>query len=119
MLISDGIDIGSRGKLEVAVREAQTANAIVYAICYPNPQEYGCGYLKSIAEPTGGRMFDLASRQPLGEIFREIQEELRSQYALGYTPTNAVRDGTFRRIEVKVTRPGFKVRTRRGYYGEK
>jgi VWFA-related protein len=119
VLISDGIDIGSRAKLEVAVREAQTANAIVYAICYPNPHEYGCGYLKSIAEPTGGRMFDLASRQPLGEIFREIQEELRSQYALGYTPSNSSRDGTFRRIEVKVTRPGLKVRTRRGYYAEK
>ena len=95
LIVSDGIDIGSRTNLEMAVREAQTANAIVYSICYPNPHEAGCGYLKSLSDPTGGRMFDLASRTPLGEIFRIIEAELRSQYSLGFC---AVERGTRRRV---------------------
>jgi VWFA-related protein len=118
LLISDGIDIGSRASLATAVREAQSANAIVYAICYPNPHESGCGYLKALADPTGGRMFDLASRTPLSEIFRTIQQELRSQYSLGYTPAISARDGAFRKIEVKLKRPGLHARTRKGYYAE-
>lgn len=118
LIVSDGIDIGSRTNLEMAVREAQTANAIVYSICYPNPHEAGCGYLKSLSDPTGGRMFDLASRTPLGEIFRIIEAELRSQYALGFVPSSEGREGAFHKLQVQVRKSGMKVLARKGYYAE-
>jgi VWFA-related protein len=52
----------------------------------------------------------------LDEIFKEIQDELRSQYAIGYAPTNSVKDGTFRRIEIKADQKELKVQARKGYY---
>jgi VWFA-related protein len=116
VVISDGIDIGSRTNLEIAVRNAQTANAIVYTICYPNEHESGCGYLKGLSDPTGGRMFDLAAKKPLSEIFHTIEEELRSQYSLGIVPDDAAPEGTFRKLQVRVRRGGMHVRARKGYY---
>ena len=52
----------------------------------------------------------------LQKAFDEIAAELRSQYSLGYTPTNRAHDGKFRKIEIKVKRPGLRVQARRGYY---
>ena len=116
VIISDGIDIGSRDNLETGVRQAQTADAIVYSICYPNPHESGCGFLKSLSEPTGGRMFDLRSKTPLSEIFRIIEAELRSQYSLGFVPSNTARDRSFHKLHVRVRRTGMRVLARKGYY---
>ena len=118
VIISDGIDIGSRTNLETAVRQAQTANAIVYSICYPNPHESGCGYLKSLSDPTGGRMFDLALRTPLGEIFGTIEAELRSQYSLGFVPSGTAWDGSFHKLQVRVRRNGMRILARKGYYAQ-
>jgi VWFA-related protein len=118
VIISDGIDIGSRASLDGAVREAQTANAIVYGICYPNPHESGCGYLKNLSEPTGGRMFDLRSKTSLDEFFRIIEAELRSQYSLGFVPSNAAGDRSFHKLQVRVRRTGMRVLARKGYYVE-
>ena len=119
VIISDGIDIGSRTDLESAVRQAQTANVIVYSICYPNPHESGCGYLKSLSDPTGGRMFDLQAKTPLSEIFGMIEAELRSQYALGFVPAGAAPDGAFHKLQVRVRKSGLRVLARKGYYAEK
>jgi VWFA-related protein len=118
VIISDGIDIGSRTTAEMAVRQAQTANAIVYSICYPNEHESGCGYLKAMSDPTGGRMFDLGTKTPLGEIFRTIEEELRSQYSLAFVPEDTARDGAFRKLQVRVRTKGMRVLARKGYYAE-
>jgi VWFA-related protein len=116
VIISDGIDIGSRASLEVAVRQAQTANAIVYSVCYPNPHESGCGYLKSLSDPTGGRMFDLGGKTPLAEIFRTIEDELRSQYSLAFVPDGTARPGVFQKLQVRVEGRGMRVLARKGYY---
>jgi VWFA-related protein len=118
VIISDGIDIGSRTSIEKAVRLAQTANAIVYGICYPNEHVSGCAYLQSLADPTGGRMFDLRAKTHLSEIFRIIQEDLRSQYSLGFVPENTARDGSFRKLQVRVKGRGLRVLARKGYYAE-
>jgi VWFA-related protein len=118
VIISDGIDIGSRNRLEAAVRQAQTANVIVYSICYPNEHESGCGYLKSLSDPTGGRMFDLGAKMPLSEIFRTIEDELRSQYSLAFVPIDTPNDGSFRKLQVKLGRKGLRVLARKGYYPE-
>jgi VWFA-related protein len=116
LVISDGIDIGSRQTIQNAIGAAQTANTIVYGICYRNARESGCSYLHDIADPTGGRMFAVTPETPLASIFETIQEELRSQYSIGYVSTNAARDGSYRKLRVEVRPKGLKVETRKGYY---
>ena len=116
LIVSDGLDNGSRMHMEEALQAAQETNTIVYAICY-DQKFFGCDFLKSLAEPTGGRMFDAGrKRKSLGEIYQTIEDELRSQYAIGYVPINQVRDGKFRKLAVKVVSPGLRVSARRGYY---
>jgi VWFA-related protein len=116
LVISDGMDIGSRQNIASAIRAVQAANTIVYGICYRNTRENGCSYLQSLAEPTGGRMFPVTPDTPLSAIFETIQEELRSQYSLGYVSTNTARDGSFRKLQVEVRPKGVKVEARKGYF---
>jgi len=116
LVISDGVDIGSRQTIQNVIRAVQSANTIVYGICYRTSRESGCSYLHSLAEPTGGRMFAITPKTPLSAIFETIQEELRSQYSLGYASTNTARDGSYRKLQVGVRPKGFKVEARKGYY---
>jgi VWFA-related protein len=116
LIISDGLDNGSRMHIEEALEAVQETNTIVYGICY-DQKFFGCEFLKSLAEPTGGRMFDASKkRKSLGEIYQSIEDELRSQYAIGYVPVNQTHDGKFRKLAVKVDSPGQRVSVRRGYY---
>ncbi|MFN0110063.1 MAG: VWA domain-containing protein [Blastocatellia bacterium] len=73
-------------------------------------------YLLRIAEETGGRIFLPESFDKLGDAYQQVAEELRSQYVIFYTPTNPVRDGSYRSIRVKVKTPGYRATTRFGYY---
>ena len=116
LIISDGLDNGSQLHMDDALEAVQETNTIVYAICY-DQKFFGCQYLKNLAEPTGGRMFDAGKkRQSLGEIYQAIEDELRSQYAIGYVPVNRERDGKYRKLAVKVTSRGLRVSVRSGYY---
>ena len=115
VIISDGLDNGSPIKLEDAVRAVEASNVVVFGICYENPRVPGCSYLKSLSEPSGGRMFRVDAKTSLPEIFRIIEEELRSQYSLGYVSTNPARDGGFRKLRVDIPK-GLKVDVRKGYY---
>jgi VWFA-related protein len=116
LIISDGLDNGSRMHIEEALEAVQETNTIVYGICY-DQKFFGCEFLKSLAEPTGGRMFDASKkRKSLGEIYQSIEDELRSQYAIGYVPVNQTHDGKFRKLAVKLDSPGLRVSVRRGYY---
>ncbi len=116
LIVSDGLDNGSRMHSEEALQAVQSTNTIVYAICY-DQKFFGCDLLKQLAEPTGGRVFDAGrKRTPLSEIYRTIENELRSQYALGYVPTNQEHDGKFRKLAIKVDQPGLRVAARRGYF---
>ncbi len=128
VLITDGVDVGSRMRLEQALEAAQKADAIIYSIYYVDPQAYwgrGRGYgfgapsnaaLRRLSEETGGRLFEVTKRKPLAAIFEELQQEMRSQYALGYTPESPVHDGSFRRLEVRTRQKDLKVQARKGYY---
>jgi VWFA-related protein len=115
VVISDGLDNGSQKKLEEAVAAAQTTNTIVYGICYQAGFS-GCSFLNNLAEPAGGRAFKVETKTPLSKIFQTIEDEMRSQYALGYVPTNRAHDGSFRKLQVRVQKPGLRVRTRKGYF---
>jgi len=121
ILITDGIDEGSRYPKSKAIEAAQKADAIIYSIEYFDRGAYGMfapsnSALREISEDTGGRVFKVDRKHTLEEVFREIQDELRSQYAIGYAPTNPAKDGTFRRIEIRTDQKDFKVQARKGYY---
>ena len=72
-----------------------------------------------MAEETGGRVIDVGSMKHLQEAFHQIAEELRDQYTLSYYPSNATRDGKFRKIKVETIDKELKVLARRGYYAPK
>jgi VWFA-related protein len=115
LIVSDGLDNGSQKHLDDAVQAVQATNTIVYGVCY-DQKFFGCAFLNSLARPTGGRMFVTGKKQTLDEIFHIIEEELRSQYSIGFAPVNAAHDGKFRKLEVKVLTPGLRASARRGYY---
>ncbi len=82
-----------------------------------NP-EYAAGrdYMSKLAQYSGGLLVDASRIENLGAAFGRIAQELRSRYSLGYYPKDTKPDGRFRKIEVRVNRPGVTVRTRQGYY---
>jgi VWFA-related protein len=127
VLITDGVDQGSRYKIEQAIEQAQKADAIIYSIYYMDNRAYGGhmsfggggeGYLKKMSEETGGRVMKVDNKNSLENIFDQISQELRSQYSIGYTPTNPSNNGGFRRVEVHVPQreKELKVQVRKGYY---
>jgi VWFA-related protein len=124
ILITDGDDQGSRETMKAAIEAAQKADAIIYGILYVDRQFYGGlgmgysgeGVLKQMAEETGGRLFQVDRKNPLDAIFTQIQQEMRTQYAIGYTPTNGKKDGTFRKIDLRANTRDLKVQVRKGYY---
>lgn len=124
ILITDGDDQGSRETMKAAIEAAQKSDAIIYGILYVDRQFYGSfnmgysgeGVLKQMAEETGGRLFQVDRKATLDTIFEQIQQEMRTQYAIGYTPTNSKKDGSFRKIDLKVNNKDLKVQVRKGYY---
>jgi VWFA-related protein len=72
-------------------------------------------YLRDLSERSGARLYRAESVSNLEDAFTQIAAELRQQYSLSYYPTNATRDGSFRRIRVRVDQPGLVVRSRDGY----
>jgi VWFA-related protein len=72
--------------------------------------------LKQMSEETGGRLFHVSRKNPLSEIFRQLQEEMRSQYAIGFTSSNEKKDGGFRKLEIRAQDKNLKVQARKGYY---
>jgi VWFA-related protein len=121
VLITDGVDMGSHYDLRESIEAAQKADTIIYSIYYNDPSAYGYwgssdGDLKRMSEETGGRVFKVDRNHTLDQIFNEIQEEVRSQYALSYTPANTDRNGEFRKLEIKPVRKDLKVQARKGYY---
>ncbi len=114
IVISDGLDNGSPVHLDSVMEAVQTTNTIVYGICFESGFS-GCSFLKNISDPTGGRTFRV-KKIPVAEIFATIQQEMRSQYALGYVSTNRAHDGTFRKLQVRILPKGLHVAARKGYY---
>jgi VWFA-related protein len=125
VVITDGVDTGSKKSREQAIREAQLADTVVYSIYYVDNGAYGGGLvfggggegdLKKMSEETGGRVLKVDRKNTLDDLFKEIQEEMRSQYAIAYSPTNPKKDGTYRKVEFKMANKDHKVQARKGYY---
>lgn len=128
VVITDGGDTASKVDYHDAVRAAQEAEAIVYSIIVV-PIEANAGRdlggehaLVQIAEDTGGKHYYASSLPQLDEAFKQISDELRTQYLLAYYPSQRLSESEFRRIAVSVSgtpETGFQVRHRSGYYTSK
>ena len=120
VIVTDAQDEGSKVRLEEAVEAAQRTDTVVH-ILLVGDSRFGInsGVAHKITEETGGRSIYVNSEKHLVEAFDQISEELRSQYTLGYYPTNAARDGKFRKIKVEMNNHDLKVLARKGYYAPK
>lgn len=143
IILSDGVDRGSKVTLAEAVETAQRADTIVYSILFSDEEDYGSshgygggGYggrgghggrhpqqdrpdgkkiLQQISNETGGRFFEVSKKETVDKIYAEIDEELRNQYSLGYTPEKDDPPG-YHKIHVSTYNKDLKVQARDGYY---
>ncbi len=130
ILISDGVDHGSKVGEKEATAAAHHADALIYCIRYFDSSAYGgrsgggmdrdegaigTKTLKMLSQETGGREFEVSKKLSLKEIYEKIQEELRNQYNLGYTPSNTA-GNEFRTIKLRTKDSKLEVVTRAGYY---
>ena len=125
ILLSDGVNTSGRKKLDEAVEAAIKAEAVIYSIGVGDDYYGGInkGTLNKISERTGGRAFYPRDERELREAFRQIQEEMRSQYLLAYEPSNPSKDGTYRKIEIQLANPELlkqkvKLTHRQGYFAK-
>ncbi len=126
LLITDGVDMGSRKTLNQAIESAHRSDAIIYGIYYFDRGAYGYhmfgvsdGDLRKMSEDTGGRVFRVERKTTLEDIFKQLEDEMRNQYTLSYSSSNTNRDGGFRKLEIKVKNKELKVQARRGYYASR
>jgi Ca-activated chloride channel family protein len=126
LVISDGGDNRSRytrGELQRAVRESevQIFSIGIFDVYAPTEEEQnGPLLLSEISLATGGRLFKVLDLQDLADIAERISEELRDEYVLGYTPSDRKRDGTWRKLKVRLLPPPglpeLQAHSREGYY---
>jgi VWFA-related protein len=118
VLISDGEDTVSSVYLDEAIKECQRAETIIYAISTNWTPSRGKSdkVLTQMAVDTGGQVFFPPSAEEMSNSFHGIEEELRSQYALTYTPADFKEDGSFRPIYLYCNDRRYQVRTRKGYF---
>ena len=132
IVLSDGVDTGSKVSLSTAVEAAQRADTLVYSILFEDPEMYGGlvlgrgglgggmdgkRVLQQISRETGGRFFEVSRKSPLAKVYDEIDEDLRHQYSLGYSPDRTEAAKTYHRIRLTTRQKGLTVQTREGYYG--
>jgi len=123
IVLSDGEDTSSLVSYEEVLELAKRSETAIYAIGIRTREPGGGkGYneadfvLRQLTSQTGGRVFFPATVDELPAIYALISQELSSQYLLGYTSSNSRRDGRWRRINVRASRPGTTARTKQGYY---
>jgi VWFA-related protein len=130
VIITDGVDQGSRLSINQAVEAAQKSDAVIYCIDYSDSSAYGGfgtlsfggggeGAMRKMSDETGGHMYKVDRRHSLDQVFKELQDEMRSQYSIGYTPLNDRKDGTYRKLEIKLASKDLKAQARKGYYAIK
>ncbi len=121
ILLSDGKDEdnagtkpGSKQTSEQAIQVAKETGAIIYPLGLG--KKISKEFLESLALESGGRAYFPPSAKDLAQIYSQIAKELRSQYSLGYSSTNRVRDGKWRSLEISVPGTDLNVRTRKGFF---
>jgi VWFA-related protein len=135
ILLTDGVDNGSKTFLSDAIEAAQRADTLAYSILFSDEQAYGQQgvlggmgrpgggnrpdgkkILERISKETGGSFFEVSKKMSIDEIYDRIQEELRNQYSIGYTPDVAQASSGYRAIKLTARDPKLIVQAREGYY---
>ena len=138
ILLSDGMDVRSETSIGTAIEYAQRADTIIYSILFPhragagrrggrgginitigrsNPAQLrGPKTMQRLARETGGGFFTVKAATSIDSIYAQIEDELRNQYSIGYTPVRVDRDGKYRKLKLTTVKKGLTVRTRDGYY---
>jgi VWFA-related protein len=132
ILLTDGVDHGSKTFLNNAIEAAQRNDTLVYSILFADEQGLG-GFgrgtgrdvgndgdgrkvLQKISRETGGSFYEVLKKLTLDDIYDRLQEELRNQYSLGYSSDNPEATASYRTIRISVRKPGLQVQSREGYY---
>jgi len=121
ILLTDGDDNGSEATLADAVDAAQKADTLVYSILFSDSGfggRDGKNVLQRLSHETGGGFFEVSKKQSIDQTYAMIQDELRSQYNLGYMADRAVRIPEFRKIELKTSEKGLVVQARERYWAQ-
>ncbi|MFZ3217830.1 MAG: VWA domain-containing protein [Candidatus Acidiferrales bacterium] len=149
IILTDGVDHGSKESLQDAIETAQRADTLVYSILFADREQYGNGggfggghmggmggggmggghhhypqesrpdgkkILQQISKQTGGRFFEVSKKQDIDQIYAAIDEELRNQYALGYTPDKADAAPGYHKLQLSTKQKDQEVQTREGFY---
>jgi VWFA-related protein len=148
IILSDGVDHGSKETLRDAIETAERSDTLVYSILFADQQGYGNGggyggghmgggggmgggghhrypqesrpdgkkILQQLSKETGGRFFEVTKKETIDQIYAEIDEELRNQYALGYTPVKTDADVGYHKIQLATKQKDATVQTREGFY---
>jgi VWFA-related protein len=121
ILLTDGEDEGSKLKIQEAIEAAQKSDTICYVLLIADRggmwQGFGAGEMNKLTKETGGRVIDVGNKfEKLRDGFNQIANELRSQYSIGYTPTNSKLDSTFRKVQIQSNNKDYKIQARTGYY---
>lgn len=127
ILLTDGVDNGSRVSLVHAIESAQRADTIIYSILFFDRDAYDGVYasvngkkvLQRISQETGGVFFGVSEDKPISTIYARLEEELRNQYNIGYTPDRSANVPGYRKITLGSKRTGLLVQTRDGYYTDR
>lgn len=126
IVLTDGVDEGSTNSLADAIEAAQRADTLVYSILFSDASYYGgrllgprgAGVLKRLSKETGGGFFEVTQKQTIGDIYEAIQEELRSEYSLGFISDRPVTRSGFRSLRLVTKQKGLVVQARDRYYAE-
>ncbi|HXP82643.1 MAG TPA: VWA domain-containing protein [Verrucomicrobiae bacterium] len=115
VVLTDAEDTGSKLQLGDAIEAAQRTDTVVHVLLVA-ADGGDQSVARRLTDDTGGRMIIVRNERNLEQAFDQISEELRSQYTIGYTPTNKKHDGSYRKIRVEMKNKDYSVLTRRGYY---
>src|ERR1700720_58876 len=115
IILTDAEDTGSKLKLQDAIEAAQRTDTVVHILLVA-ADGGDQGVAKKLTDETGGRMIVVRNEKNLEQAFDQISEELRSQYTIGYVPSNKKHDGSYRKIKMELKNKEYSALARRGYY---
>jgi len=124
IVLSDGVDFGSTFTLTESVEAALRTDTLIYSILFSDEGAYGFlspdgrHAMEQMAKQTGGKFFEVSKKQTIDQIFELIQEELRSQYNLGYVSDKPVQISEFRKIQLTTKQKGLTVQARERYWAK-
>jgi VWFA-related protein len=127
IVLSDGVDFGSSATVQDAVEAAQRADTLIYSILYSDSLAYGLfggggdgkRVLQRLSNDTGGSFFEVTKKQTVDQMFEILQQELRTQYNLGYVSDKPVTLSGFRAIQLTAKQKGLTVQSRRQYWAQR